>query len=104
MLKLNDQSRKFKDFIGYSTQTEANKALSKMLFSENTLEMDIEYGFRGNPNIGSVVLNQLNDQDVFKSFASDLRKMIKFLYFFHFRWNRSKWFSFAAKNATNSKP
>jgi hypothetical protein len=74
MLKLNDQSRKFKDFIGYSTQTEANKALSKMLFSENTLEMDIEYGFRGNPNIGSVVLNQLNDQDVFKSFASDFKK------------------------------
>jgi hypothetical protein len=71
LLKLNDETKKFEDFIGFSTQSYENKALSKMLFSKDTLSMDTEFGFKGNPNIGSVVLNQFDDKNIFKAFASD---------------------------------
>jgi len=73
LLKLDDETKKFEDFIGISTQTVENKALSQMLFSKNTLSMDTEYGFKGNPNIGSVVLNQFDDKNIFKAFASDFQ-------------------------------
>lgn len=74
LLKLDDETMKFEDFIGISTQTDENKALSKMLFSKKTLSMDTEYGFKGNPNIGSVVLNQFDDKNIFKTFASDFQE------------------------------
>jgi len=73
LLKLDDKTRKFEDFIGITTQTKESQSLSKMLFSEDTLAMDTEYGFKGNPNIGSVVLNQFDDKNIFKSFASDFQ-------------------------------
>ena len=73
LLKLDDETKKFEDFIGISTQTNENKALSQMLFSKNTLSMDTEFGFKGNPNIGSVVLNQFDDKNIFKAFASDFQ-------------------------------
>lgn len=71
LLKLDDETKKFEDFIGFSTQSDENKALSQMLFSKDTLSMDTEFGFKGNPNIGSVVLNQFDDKNIFKAFASD---------------------------------
>jgi hypothetical protein len=71
LLKLDDETKKFEDFIGITTQTKENKSLSQMLFSEDTLTMDTEHGFKGNPNIGSVVLNQFDDKNIFKAFASD---------------------------------
>lgn len=73
LLKLDDETKKFEEFIGLSTQTKENSALSNMLFSKNTLSMDTEYGFKGNPNIGSVVLNQFDDKNIFKAFASDFQ-------------------------------
>lgn len=73
LLKLDDETKKFEDFIGISTQTKENKSLSQMLFSKNTLTMDTEYGFKGNPNIGSVVLNQFDDKNIFKAFAADFQ-------------------------------
>jgi hypothetical protein len=71
LLKLDDETKRFEDFIGLSTQSVENKAMSQMQFSKNTLAMDTEYGFRGHPNIGSVVLNQFDDKNIFKAFASD---------------------------------
>jgi len=73
LLKLDDETKKFAQFIGFDDQKNENKALSQMLFSENTLNMDTEYGFKGNPNIGSVVLNQFDDKNIFKAFASDFQ-------------------------------
>jgi len=74
LLKLDDDTKKFEDFIGVSTQTPENKSLSQMLFSKSTLTMDTEYGFKGNPNIGSVVLNQFDDKNIFKAFATDFQE------------------------------
>ena len=70
-LGLNDtKNKKFREFIEYSTLSKENKALASMLFSESNLESDMEVGFKGNPNIGSVVLNQFTDSQDFIDFAA----------------------------------
>lgn len=73
-LQLKDNTQKFDDFIGKSTMSLENQALVEMLFSNETLELDMTAGFQGNPNIGSVVLNQFDDNDIFKAFATDFSK------------------------------
>ncbi len=71
VLSLKGDDKKFHQYIGKSTMTQENRALVEMLFSEKTLNFDMTVGFQGNPNIGSVVLNQFDDEDVFKAFAED---------------------------------
>jgi hypothetical protein len=68
------QNEKFSDFIDYNNLDSTNKALTTLLFSEENLDADMEVGFKGNPNIGSVVLNQLKDADIFKHFASNFEE------------------------------
>ncbi len=73
-LQLKDNTQKFKDFIGKNASMSLeNHALVDMLFSKETLELDMTEGFQGNPNIGSVVLNQFDDNDTFKAFANDFK-------------------------------
>ena len=70
-LHIHDTDNKtFKDFIGLSSMSKANKALTKMLFSDKNLRASMEVGFKGNPNIGSVVLNQIAGSDDFEAFAN----------------------------------
>lgn len=64
------KNRRFKDFIGYDTLVNEDKALVSMLFSEANLEADMEVGFKGNPNMGSVVLNQFTESSDFCDFAA----------------------------------
>lgn len=71
LLQLSDGNHKFKDFIGKTTMSNENKALMDMLFSKDTLELDMSAGFQGNPNIGSVVLNQFNNSNIFSTFANN---------------------------------
>ncbi|MDR0811078.1 MAG: hypothetical protein LBN23_02210, partial [Paludibacter sp.] len=72
-LQLKDNTQKFNEFIGKSSMSKENQALVEMLFAEETLNMDMTAGFQGNPNIGSVVLNQFDDSDIFKAFANDFK-------------------------------
>jgi hypothetical protein len=65
---------RFRDYIGYSTMNEANKALTSLLFSEEELDKKMDIGFVGSPNKGSVVLNQFKDSDEFKAFANVFRE------------------------------
>jgi hypothetical protein len=60
----------FKDFIGLDTMSETSREMVKLLFSEANLNMGLEVGFKGNPHMGSVVLNQFEQADEFKYFAS----------------------------------
>ena len=70
-LELRDtKNKKFKEFISYSTLSKENRALASILFSEANLESDMEEGFKGNPNIGSVVLNQFTASQDFMDFAA----------------------------------
>jgi len=70
----------FRKYIGYEEMTKENKALANLLFSGTTknregedcklLDIDMSIGFVGNPNVGSVVLNQLKKSTPYKVFAS----------------------------------
>jgi hypothetical protein len=66
----------FKEYIGLSLMkddrgnSDANYALASMLFSQKNLDAKMEVGFKGNPNIGSVVLNQFAQSNEFKNFVS----------------------------------
>ena len=70
-LRINDTDDKsFQEFIEYASMSKANKAMVKMLFSDKNLQSSMEVGFKGNPNIGSVVLNQIAHSDDFETFAN----------------------------------
>lgn len=71
LLPLQDNTQRFETFIGKSTMSKENKALMEMLFSKDTLNLDMSAGFQGNPNIGSVALNQFNNSNLFSTFANN---------------------------------
>ena len=66
----------FKEYIGLPLMKDkngnpnANYALASMLFSQKNLDAKMEVGFKGNPNIGSVVLNQFAMSQEFIDFAA----------------------------------
>lgn len=60
----------FGTYMNFGTlPNEANKALVNMLFSDENQSTDMTIGFLGNPNIGSVVLNQFSSSPDFQQFA-----------------------------------
>lgn len=67
----NTNNTSFKDYMELPAMSKANKALANALFSEKNLNSDMTVGFKGNPNIGSVVLNQFEISDAFAQFAND---------------------------------
>lgn len=70
-LRINDTDDKsFQEFIEFASMSKANKAMVKMLFSDKNLQSSMEVGFKGNPNIGSVVLNQIASSLDFDAFAN----------------------------------
>ncbi|ATL46427.1 hypothetical protein COR50_04135 [Chitinophaga caeni] len=68
------QNEKFRDFIDYATLDANNKLLASLLFSEKNLNASLEVGFKGNPNIGSIVLNQFTKSESFQAFAESFEK------------------------------
>jgi len=66
------QNDKFKDFIDYTSLDLNNKWLTQLLFSEDNLNASLEVGFKGNPNIGSVVMNQFSKSAAFQAFANNI--------------------------------
>lgn len=65
-LQIRDTDDKsFQKFMDVSTMSRENQALVKLLFSEKNLKSKMDVGFKGNPNIGSVVLNQIANSDDF---------------------------------------
>ena len=71
-LRIQDTDNKtFKQFIDLPSMDRASQAMMRMLFSEKNLSSSMEVGFKGNPNIGSVVLNQIVNSDDFQEFANN---------------------------------
>jgi hypothetical protein len=62
---------RFRDYIDYSNLDANNQDLATLLFSKETLDVEMDIGFVGNPNIGSVVLNQFRESPEFKQVASN---------------------------------
>lgn len=70
-LQIRDTDDKsFQRFMDVSTMNRENQALVRLLFSEKNLKSKMDVGFKGNPNIGSVVLNQIVNSDDFDTFAN----------------------------------
>lgn len=65
---------KFGEFLDINQLDPANQSLIKTLFSEQNLGADLAVGFKGNPHMGSVVLNQFSESNEFKFFASRLNE------------------------------
>ena len=73
-------NEKFRDYIGYDqleggADTSGTAKLLKSLFDESNrpdteLNLNIEVGFKGNPNIGSVVFHTINNTKEFAAFKS----------------------------------
>lgn len=67
----NTNNQTFEDFINLQgMSTRENKAMAMMLFSDANLASNMEVGFKGNPNIGSVVLNQITTSNEFAELAN----------------------------------
>lgn len=66
----NTRSQSFAKFIGLSNLNREDLAFVKMLFSDKNLSSSMDVGFKGDPNIGSVVLNEVLESPVFEQFDS----------------------------------
>lgn len=72
VLPLGGQTNQmFNNYMMFSSFSKENQALVNMLFSDENLNSDMTVGFTGNPNIGSVVLNQFAQSPQFTTFANN---------------------------------
>jgi len=60
----------FGEFLSYNSleNDDRNRDLLDLLYNEQTLNTKLSVGFKGNPNIGAVVLNSFEDSDWYRSF------------------------------------
>lgn len=58
----NVADKDFQSYIKYLNLDTRNKALVSLLFSKKNLEARMDVGFKGNPNMGSVVLNNFSTE------------------------------------------
>lgn len=64
----------FAQYMNFGTLSTENKALAHILFSDKNWNTTMEVGFKGNPNIGSVVLNQFTKSQDFVDFAANFQQ------------------------------
>lgn len=67
-------NNRFKDLLELGSMASASQAMTRLLFSEHNLDADMQVGFKGNPNIGSVVLNRFKESTVFRAFANSFNQ------------------------------
>ena len=60
----------FDQYLNLRAMSQENQAFTKMLFSNANLSSTMDVGFKGNPNIGSIVLNQFTQSNVYQKFES----------------------------------
>lgn len=74
-LRIQDTDDKtFQQFIDLPSMDKATQAMMRMLFSEKNLTSSMDVGFKGNPNIGSIVLNQIVNSNDFTEFANSFEQ------------------------------
>lgn len=61
----------FDEYLDIDTMSQENRAFTKMLFSNANLSSTMDVGFKGNPNIGSIVLNQFTQSNAYKNFETN---------------------------------
>ena len=60
----------FREFINLNAMSPASKGFSELLFSQKNLDAALDVGFKGNPHMGSVVLNKFKTSKEFAAFAA----------------------------------
>lgn len=73
----NTEDVSFDKYMDVGEMSRENLALVNMLFSQRNLASDMKIGFKGNPNVGSVVLNQFDDSTEFQNFANEFTEQDK---------------------------
>jgi hypothetical protein len=73
----NTEDFRFADYMDVSEMTRENQALVNILFSNENLASDMTVGFKGNPNVGSVVLNQFDNSEAFRNFTNEFTEQDK---------------------------
>ncbi len=74
--KLTDHQGTFEEFLQVSSLEDIDREFLKLLYDNSSkptnaeLKLNLSVGFKGNPNIGSVVFNALEDSPVYKYFTS----------------------------------
>jgi hypothetical protein len=66
-------NKAFREFLQYSQLSTDTRGLMDMLFSKASLDANLDVGFRGSPNVGSVVLNGLMESKEMRVLARNLR-------------------------------
>jgi hypothetical protein len=74
-----NQDNTFANFIGFNGLSQVDKDIIELLYSDALdefpeLHLNLNVGFKGNPNIGSVVFNELKDSQQFKNLESSYTK------------------------------
>jgi hypothetical protein len=73
--KLKDtDTNTFNQYIGFDSLSEAilekdDKNFVRLLYSAQNLGSNLDVGFKGNPNMGSIILNQFTNSEDFKKFG-----------------------------------
>ncbi len=71
---IDGSGQKFGESIDYNGLDAENKAFIDLLFSKENINADMTVGFKGNPNIGSVVLNKIVDSQEYMEFANSFNQ------------------------------
>lgn len=75
MLELDGaQNDRFYQFIDKQNLDTPSNSLIELLFSEENLNAEMSVGFKGNPNIGSVVLNQFKNCAEYRLFLDSFKE------------------------------
>jgi len=70
LFNLGASDQLFQDFIGYNALNADDQKFMGTLFSKRNLQSDMRVGFKGNPNMGSIVLNQIKHTSEFNTFLN----------------------------------
>lgn len=70
LFNLGSSDQLFQDFIGYNALDSEDQKFMGTLFSNRNLQSDMRVGFKGNPNMGSIVLNQIKHTSEFSTFLN----------------------------------
>lgn len=70
-----NQDNTFSNYIGYNSLSQVNKDIIELFYNDSLddhpeLMLNLSVGFKGNPNIGSVVFNDLANSQQFKNLES----------------------------------
>lgn len=74
-LNFQNQDNTFSNYIGYNTLSQVNKDIVELFYNDSLddhpeLMLNLSVGFKGNPNIGSVVFNDLANSQQFRNLES----------------------------------